>query len=100
MQYLRPAKFPTPIQRDEVNRSWHARGYSCDLFVDPPGREWNNFVHANNELVAVVEGQLRLVIGNDQIIANPGDEVFIPKNMNHSVKNIHHATTRWLYGYD
>jgi quercetin dioxygenase-like cupin family protein len=33
-------------------------------------------------------------------IAEPGDEVFISKGARHSVKNIHHATTTWLYGYD
>ena len=57
-------------------------------------------MHAANELVTVVDGQLRLVMGTDEIIASPGDEVFIPKSMNHSVKNIYHATTHWLYGYD
>ena len=100
MAYLSTGKYLTPIQRDEVCRAWAARGYSCDLFTDPPGREWNNFQHTTNELVTVVEGRLRLLIGTDEIIVNPGDEVFIPKNMNHSVKNIHYAITRWLYGYD
>jgi hypothetical protein len=26
--------------------------------------------------------------------------VFIPKGAVHSVKNVHGATTRWLFGYD
>ncbi len=34
------------------------------------------------------------------MVAEPGDEVFIPKGARHSVKNIHVATTQWLYGYD
>ena len=100
MQYVIPKKFTVPLNREEIAQSWSNRGYSCDLFVDPPGREWNDFVHSTNELVTVVEGKLRMTINGNEFIAEPGDEVFIPKNAFHSVKNIHHAMTRWLYGYD
>jgi quercetin dioxygenase-like cupin family protein len=51
-------------------------------------------------LVTVAEGRLELVIGERRLTAQPGDEVFIPKGAVHSVKNVHHATTRWFYGYD
>jgi quercetin dioxygenase-like cupin family protein len=100
MPYLARQKFPVPLDRNEVACEWGKRGYSCDLFVDPPGREWNDFVHAANELVTVVEGKLRLSIDDEEIVAEPGDEVFIPKGVCHSVKNISHSTTHWLYGYD
>jgi quercetin dioxygenase-like cupin family protein len=100
MEYVTPKKFAVPLNRADVAGSWGDRGYSCDLFVDPPGREWNDFVHATNELVTVVEGKLQMVIDGDVCMAEPGDEVCIPKGACHSVKNIHHATTKWLYGYD
>ena len=100
MDYITHNKFSTPLQREDVSNSWHDRGYSCDLFVDPPGREWNNFVHQTNELVTVVEGQLRLTIEGQEMTAEPGDEIFIPKGIDHSVKNTYHDTTQWLYGYD
>ena len=93
-------KFAAPVDRAAVTEEWRKRGYSCDLFVDPPGREWNDFVHSTNELVTVVEGMLEVIIGGERYVATPGDEVFIPKNAVHSVKNIHSGTTRWLYGYD
>jgi len=94
------AKFPAPVDRDRVAADWRARGYSCGLFVDPPGREWNGFVHDTNELVTVAEGRLELTVAGKTLVAEPGDEVFIPRGAVHSVKNIHQATTRWLYGYD
>jgi quercetin dioxygenase-like cupin family protein len=100
MQYVTPKKFTVPLNREEVAQSWSQRGYSCDLFVDPPGREWNNFTHSTNELVTVVEGALRMTIEEEEVIAEPGDEVFIPRGACHSVKNIYHAMTKWLYGYD
>jgi len=100
MEYIIRHKFAVPLTREEVSQSWSQRGYSCDLFIDPPGREWNDFVHSTNELVTVVEGKLRMTIEGEELIAEPGDEVFIPNGAYHSVKNIHHATTKWLYGYD
>ena len=100
MEYFTPKQFSVPLKREEVSCSWSQRGYSCDLFIDPPGREWNDFVHSTNELVTVVEGKLRMTIAGKNLVAEPGDEVFIPKGALHSVKNIHHGTTKWLYGYD
>ena len=94
------AIFGSPVDSDVVAGNWRQRGYSCHLFVDPPGREWNDFVHATNELVTVAEGRLELTIGAERVIAEPGDEVFIPRNAIHSVKNIHDGTTRWYFGYD
>jgi mannose-6-phosphate isomerase-like protein (cupin superfamily) len=57
-------------------------------------------VHGTNELVAVIEGRLRLVIGDQEMVAEPGDEVFIPRHVRHSVHNVSAGVTRWLYGYD
>ncbi len=76
------------------------RGYSRDLFVDPPGRAWIDFVHASNELVTVMAGELELTIAGASLRAGPGDEVRIPRRARHSVRNVHRGTTRWLYGYD
>jgi mannose-6-phosphate isomerase-like protein (cupin superfamily) len=92
-------RFSVPVEQAVVSRDWAARGYSCDWFIDPPGREWNDFVHDCDELVTVAEGRLRMTIGDESHIVEPGDEVFIPAGARHSVKNIHDHTTRWLYGY-
>ena len=100
MPYLTRQKFQVPLDRDQVTHDWHRRGYSCDMFTDPPGREWKDFVHATNELVTVMVGKLKLTIGAEEILAEPGDEVFIPKGVRHSVKNVSPSTTHWLYGYD
>lgn len=100
MQFITRQKFAAPLNHKEVAQSWRQRGYSCDVFIDPPGREWNDFTHSTNELVTVVEGKLQMTIEGEEIIAEPGDEVFIPKEACHSARNIHHATTTWLYGYD
>ncbi len=100
MKYVTRGRFAVPLDRDEVARDWRARGYSCGLFTDPPGREWTDFVHGCNELVTVLEGGLEVTVGGESLTIGPGDEVFIPSDTLHSVRNVHRATTRWLYGYD
>ena len=97
---LNKQKFETPVEANAVASDWAGRGYSCDLFVDPPGQEWNNFVHGCNELVMVAEGRLEMTVGDQTEILEEGDEIFIPEGAVHSVKNIHTGTTRWYFGYD
>ena len=100
MELITKSKFPVPVDKAAVTEEWVRHGYSCRWFVDPPGQEWNDFVHNCNELVTVVEGQLEMTVSGQSCVVQPGDEVFIPKGALHSVKNIHTGTTRWLYGYD
>jgi len=93
-------KFKIPINRSTVAADWRERGYSCELFVDPPGRRYEDFVHGCNELVTFVEGCLEMKVAGNVATMGPGDEVFIRKGAVHTVRNIHSDTTRWLYGYD
>jgi quercetin dioxygenase-like cupin family protein len=97
---LQRGKFAAPVDGDMVAGDWRRRGYGCNLFVDPPGQEWLDFTHASNELVTVVEGRLEMTVGEARVEVEPGDEVFIPAGALHSVCNIHHGTSRWLFGYD
>jgi mannose-6-phosphate isomerase-like protein (cupin superfamily) len=75
-------------------------GYSFDIFIDPSDRVRNDFLYTTNELVTVMDGKLKLTIGGEEIIAEPGDEVFIPQGVRHSVKNLSSATAHRLYGHD
>ncbi len=100
VEILVRAKFPAPPDEAAVAADWRARGYSCGTFVDPPGRCWEGFVHDCNELVTVVEGRLEMEVAGRTVTVGPGDEVFIPEGALHSLRNIHHATSIWLYGYD
>jgi mannose-6-phosphate isomerase-like protein (cupin superfamily) len=93
-------KFSIPVDKSVVEKQWRERGFSCDWFVDPPGREWLDFMHNCNELVTVVEGRLEMWVGQEGCVLDPGDEILIPRGARHSVKNVYPGTTRWLYGYD
>lgn len=90
----------TKINQLEISKRWAARGFSCDLWVDPPGQRWEDFVHNTDELVLVLEGEMEFEING--VISHPetGKEVFIPAGAVHSVRNLGNLTARWLYGYN
>lgn len=93
-------KFAVPLAFENVASDWRRRGFSCAAFEDPPGRAWRDFTHDSNELIAVVEGRLRLTLEEADMVLEPGDEAFIPQHCRHSVINIAPTRTVWLYGYD
>jgi len=93
-------RFGRPPEQARIAADWRARGFSCQPFVDPPGRQWNDFVHATNELVTVLEGRLKLIVEGREAMLEPGDEAFIAKGQRHSVHNAHAGVTRWMFGYD
>ena len=88
------------VNRQRVASDWAARGFSCDMWVDPPGQRWEDFVHASDELVMVVEGEVEFEISGETSRPEPGQELFIPAGALHSVRNIGAVTARWLYGYN
>ena len=87
------------ISQQEISGAWAARGYSCNLWVDPPGQQWEDFVHGTDEVVIVLEGELEFEIDGEISRPKTGEEVFIPAGAVHSVRNIGGSTARWLYGY-
>ncbi|PZP65095.1 MAG: cupin domain-containing protein [Azospira oryzae] len=83
----------------KVKADWAARGFSCDLWTDPPGRVWADFVHDVDELVMLDEGELELSFGGRTLRPRPGEEVLIPAGAAHTVRNVGAVTNRWFYGY-
>jgi hypothetical protein len=39
------------VDQAAIERSWRERGFSCGLWVDPPGQVWADYVHDTDELV-------------------------------------------------
>ena len=87
------------IDQDEISRRWRSRGFSCDLWVDPPGQSWEDYVHDVDELVMVIEGDVEFEIAGCVHHPAVGEDLLIPARAVHSVRNRSPNTTRWLYGY-
>jgi quercetin dioxygenase-like cupin family protein len=87
------------MNREQIAADWANRGFSCELWIDPPGQRWENFVHGTDELVVVLEGEMEFEV--EGVVRRPqqGEELLIPAGANHSARNIGGATARWLFGY-
>ena len=84
---------------EQIKKNWESRGYSFGVFKDPPGRIWADFVHRTDELVVLSEGEIEIEIEGKSKQPQIGDEVFIPANAIHTVRNIGKTNNVWYYGY-
>jgi mannose-6-phosphate isomerase-like protein (cupin superfamily) len=87
------------VDRERVAADWATRGFGCDLWVDPPGRRWEDFVHPTDELVMVLEGDQEFEFEGFASRPTVGEELLIPARAVHSARNVGRTTSRWLYGY-
>lgn len=87
------------IEQSTIANSWQARGFNCGLWVDPPGQVWENYVHSVDELVMVLDGELELEMQGRMFRPHVGEEVLIPAEVSHTVRNVGATTATWLYGY-
>ena len=87
------------MNQEQIRKNWESRGYSFGVFKDPPGQVWADFVHKTDELVALAEGEIEIEILGKSQQPQIGDEVSIPANVVHTVKNIGKTNNVWYYGY-
>lgn len=96
---MRSQKPETSLDREKIAQDWAARGFTCGLWVDPPGHRWDDFVHDVDELVMVLEGEMEFEVNGERRHPKVGEELSIPAGARHSARNIGPSTGRWLYGY-
>ena len=76
------------MDQENIKKDWDSRGYSFGIFKDPPGKIWADFVHKTDEIVVLAEGEIEIEIEGKSQQPQIGDEVFIPANVIHTVRNI------------
>ena len=82
-----------------LRKGFEQRGYSFDIFSDPPGQRWLGFVHAVDEIVVPIEGRVTLYVRGERFDPDVGDEVFIPAHALHDVITSDDSGSRWAFGY-
>jgi mannose-6-phosphate isomerase-like protein (cupin superfamily) len=90
----------TLVDPEEIKKDWAERGFSSDLWVDPPGRVWADFVHTSDELVVVLEGEEEFEMNGKKVKPKVGQELLIPAGTYHTARNVGKTTSKWLYGYN
>ncbi|MEZ5940705.1 MAG: cupin domain-containing protein [Planctomycetaceae bacterium] len=87
------------LDHQQIAEDWNRRGFSCELWTDPPGQRWEDFTHATDEVVIVLSGDMEFEV--EGVVYHPatGEELLIPARAVHSARNIGNETARWLFGY-
>lgn len=98
-EHFDSGKYPVPVDEKQVRSDWAVEGFSFGIFRDPPGQEWNDFVHDSDEYVVVADGELIITVGQETRKAEPGDRVRIPAGIVHSLKTVSPGGSVWYYGY-
>lgn len=89
---------PASIDRSTIAEDWHARGFSCGLWIDHAGREWSGHPHQTDELFMMLSGALELKMEGQSIQPSVGEEICLPAGVTHTIRSIGGKTARWLYG--
>ena len=87
------------MHQEKIRENWESRGYCLGVFKDSPGQGWANFVHRTDELVILAEGDIEIEIEGKSQKPQVGEEVFIPANAIHTVRNIGKTNNVWYFGY-
>jgi quercetin dioxygenase-like cupin family protein len=87
------------MEAAQIQQDWRQRGFSYTLWSDPPGQVWQNFVHETDELLVLLEGDMELALEGKTLRPHIGEEVLIPAQAQHTVRNIGTTTNRWCFGY-
>ena len=66
--------------------------------ITPPGHGIPPHVHdREDELIHVLEGEFGIRLGDKQLTAGPGDEIFFPRHIPHAFQNIGSKAGRTLW---
>jgi len=84
---------------NKILADWSNRGFSCEIWTDPPGQRWEGFRHETDELVVVLTGEMEFELAGTIHHPTVGEELLIPAGTVHSARNIGETTANWLYGY-
>lgn len=84
---------------EKISEEWLIRGFTCALWVDPPGKCWEDYKHKIDELFMLLEGEVELELDGKIIKPNLHEVILIVAHTRHSVRNIGKTEARWLYGY-
>ncbi|MBI4369193.1 MAG: cupin domain-containing protein [Elusimicrobia bacterium] len=84
---------------EKILENWRSRGFHGGIWTDPAGQVWEDYVHGSDELFMALEGQVELDMQSKKLRPKPGEEILIPANTAHSVRNVGGTTARWLYAY-
>jgi cupin 2 domain-containing protein len=87
------------VDIQKIEKEWKSRGFQGGLWTDPPGQVWKDYIHNVDELVRLIDGEVEIEMEGSTYLLQIGEEILIPANTYHTVRNIGKEKSRWLYAY-
>jgi len=85
--------------RKENTSAMVSRGFSFGILRDPPGRVWQDFSRSTDELMILAEVQIEIELEGQMHRPMVGEEIFIPAQAIHTLRNVGTVPNVWYYGY-
>lgn len=86
---------PTEV---EAEAKLSTEGYSCFRWHDAPGELYPNHRHEYDECLWVLSGGMELAIAGQKYTLNPGDRLYLPARIGHTLVVTHPAGVIYLVG--
>lgn len=68
---------------NELRKIFESEGYHCTTYTYPPGTVFPEHQHGVDKVDAVLAGRFRITIGDESVILNAGDYIYVPAGVNH-----------------
>lgn len=75
-----------PLSEQALRQKLSDRGYRVSRYVYPPGTYFPDHSHPMDKIDAVIAGRFRMTMGDQSIVLEAGDCVFVPHGTMHSAE--------------
>jgi mannose-6-phosphate isomerase-like protein (cupin superfamily) len=75
-----------PLSEQTLRRKLEAMGYRITRYIYSPGTYFPMHTHEVDKMDAVVEGHLRITMGEEEVLLGAGDAVYVPQHTEHSAE--------------
>ena len=73
-----------PLSEQAMRRKLEQQGYDVSRYVYPPGTVFPEHTHAIDKIDGVLSGRFRMTLASAEVILEPGDCLFVPREAVHS----------------
>ncbi len=75
-----------PLTEKALRKKLSDRGYDVTRYVYPPGTYFPDHSHEVDKMDAVLSGRFRMTIGDQSVVLEAGDWLFVPRGATHSAE--------------
>ncbi|MFQ5994933.1 MAG: cupin domain-containing protein [Acidiferrobacterales bacterium] len=75
-----------PLSEDALRKKLAGRGFHVARYVYPPGTFFPDHTHEVDKLDAVLSGRFRMTLGDQEIVLEAGDCLYVPRGAVHSAE--------------